>query len=268
MYVLIGVIALQIAIGRGGQADRGGALAQIASSSYGVLVLWVLVAGFAELTLCRPSESAFGAGGQAGHTWRERLASLAKARSTGSSASARSGWSPGPRPEPPPTATASGSPRPRRLWRTAEAGSWCVIGVAVVVVGLMLTKKSCQQDFLERMGFAGASATTRSVVEKLGLVGGIARGVVVAPAGVFLVIAAARFLPSEAEGIDGTLRAFARTPLGPFLLVVVALGLVAFGLFSRCEARWHRLWGLRSSGAGRSAGRRRLGWTGRRHGRR
>jgi hypothetical protein len=79
------------------------------------------------------------------------------------------------------------------------------------------------------------------VVEKLGLVGGIARGVVVALAGVFLIIASMRFSPSKAEGIDGTLRAFAHTPLGPVLLVVVALGLVAFGLFSCCEARWRRV---------------------------
>jgi hypothetical protein len=55
------------------------------------------------------------------------------------------------------------------------------------------------------------------------------------------VIAAVRFSPSEAEGIDGTLRAFAHTPLGPVLLVVMALGLVAFGLFSCCEARWRRV---------------------------
>jgi hypothetical protein len=30
----------------------------------------------------------------------------------------------------------------------------------------------------------------------------------------------------------------ARTPLGPWLLVVVALGLVTFGVYSWCEVKW------------------------------
>ena len=34
------------------------------------------------------------------------------------------------------------------------------------------------------------------------------------------------------------LRALAHTPLGPWLLVVVALGLVTLGVYSWCEARW------------------------------
>ena len=76
---------------------------------------------------------------------------------------------------------------------------------------------------------------------RLGVVGGVARGVVVALAGVFLTSAAVQFSPDKAEGIDGTLRTLAHTPLGPWLLVLVAAGLVAFGLFSWTEARWRRV---------------------------
>ena len=90
------------------------------------------------------------------------------------------------------------------------------------------------------MNLTGTRAGTRSAVVNLGMVGGVARGVVFALAGVFLITAAVRFAPAKAEGIDGTLRAFAHTPLGPVLLILVALGLVAFGLFSWCEARWRR----------------------------
>jgi len=78
------------------------------------------------------------------------------------------------------------------------------------------------------------------MVTKLGIVGGVSRGAVVAVAGCSSFIAAVRFQPAKAEGIDGTLRAFAHTPLGPVLLILIALGLVAFGLFSWCEARWRR----------------------------
>jgi len=57
---------------------------------------------------------------------------------------------------------------------------------------------------------------------------------------VFLVVAAVKAQPGQAKGIDSALRSLAHTPLGPWLLVLVAIGLVMFGLFSCCEARWRR----------------------------
>jgi hypothetical protein len=116
-----------------------------------------------------------------------------------------------------------------------------LLGVVVVAIGVLLAREAWNKEFLKRMNLSGAPIGTRSLVEKLGVFGGAARGTVIALAGVFLIIAAVRFSPSKAEGIDGTLRAFAHTPLGPFLLILVALGLVAFGLFSWCEARWRRV---------------------------
>jgi hypothetical protein len=71
-------------------------------------------------------------------------------------------------------------------------------------------------------------------------VGYSARGVIAVAAGVFLVHAAITYDPKEAKGIDSTLRALADTPLGPWLLVVVALGLVVFAAYCFCEARWRR----------------------------
>jgi hypothetical protein len=64
---------------------------------------------------------------------------------------------------------------------------------------------------------------------------------VFATAGVFLVYAAVTAKPGQAKGVDAALRALARTPFGPWLLVAVAVGLVLFGIFSCCEARWRAL---------------------------
>jgi hypothetical protein len=58
---------------------------------------------------------------------------------------------------------------------------------------------------------------------------------------VFFVYAAVTFDPGKAKGVDGTLRQFARTPAGPWLLVLVALGLIVFGVYSFCEARWRKV---------------------------
>lgn len=53
-----------------------------------------------------------------------------------------------------------------------------------------------------------------------------------------------QYLEGRAEGltatIDATLRSFAHTPLGPWLLLAVAVEFVLFGGYSLCEARWHR----------------------------
>lgn len=48
---------------------------------------------------------------------------------------------------------------------------------------------------------------------------------------------------TKAKGVDGVLRSFAQTPFGPWLLILVALGLIAFGIFSFLEAKWHRTLG-------------------------
>ena len=85
---------------------------------------------------------------------------------------------------------------------------------------------------------AQMSAATRKVVEGLGVAGYVTRGVVFCIAGAFLIDAAVSFDPQDAQGLDGSLRKTAATPLGPWLLVAIALGLVIFGLYSWCEARW------------------------------
>ncbi len=242
IYVLIGIIAVQVALGHGGQADRGGALSQIAGKSYGMLVLWLLIAGFAGLALWRFSEAAFGAVGPDGQDTSERLKSLARGvlysvffvttlqLVLGSSNSA----------------TANGNSQSQEMTARVMAHSGGrllvgLIGAVVLVIGVALAREGWTKEFLKKLDLSGAPAGTRSLVEKLGFFGGVARGAVIALVGVFFIIAAVRFSPSKAEGIDGALRAFAQTPVGPLLLIPVALGLIAFGLFSWCEAFWRRV---------------------------
>jgi len=242
IYVLIGLIALQIALGRGGQADQGGALGQIASRSYGAALLWLLVVGFAGLALWRFSEAAFGAVGPDGSKASERIKSLVRGvvysfllftvlrfvLGSASSSSADSNRQ-------------SENVTARVMEYTGGRVLVGVVGAVVVAVGAVLARESWRREFLKRMNLAGTGAGTHSLVERLGVVGGVARGAVFVLVGVFLVIAAARYEPSRAEGLDGTLRAFAQTPLGPILLILVAVGLVAFGIFSMCEARWRKV---------------------------
>jgi Domain of Unknown Function (DUF1206) len=116
-----------------------------------------------------------------------------------------------------------------------------VIGLAFVGGGLYLAYRSWRKEFRRDLELRQMRVGTRRVVEWLGEFGGIARGIVFLTAGIFLVVAAVDAQPQQAKGVDSSLRALAATPLGPWLLVLVAIGLIMFGLFSCCEAKWIRL---------------------------
>lgn len=242
IYLLIGVLALQIAFGHRRQADRGGAVAQIANQSYGTFVLWLLVVGFAGMALWRLSEAVFGAAGSGGHKAAVRLQSLARAVVYGAFFVSILRFVIGTSSK----ATANGNHQSRAFTARvmSHSGGRLLIGLTglvIIGIGLYFANQGWAEKFRKNMNFAGASATVRSAVVKLGRFGGVARGAVAVLAGVLLLTAAVRFQPARAEGIDGTLRTFAHTPLGPFVLALVAVGLIAFGLFSWCEARWRRI---------------------------
>jgi hypothetical protein len=116
-----------------------------------------------------------------------------------------------------------------------------VAGIAIVIAGLVIIYRAYKLTFLKHMRMSTGSPTTRRVVSRLGQVGGIARGTVFGTVGVFLIIAALDAKPRQAKGIDSALRTLAHTPLGPWLLAIVALGLVTFGAYSCCEARWRNV---------------------------
>jgi TRAP-type C4-dicarboxylate transport system permease small subunit len=122
-------------------------------------------------------------------------------------------------------------------------GRWLVllIGLGVAGAGLAMAVGGVRRTFRKHLRLAQMSSRTRKVVEALGVVGTTARGIVFGVIGVFLVVAAVTFDPAKAQGLDGALRKLATTPLGPWLLVAVALGLVIFGVYSWCEARWRKI---------------------------
>jgi hypothetical protein len=74
-----------------------------------------------------------------------------------------------------------------------------------------------------------------------GRIGLASRAVVFAIFGLFLVIAAKNRDSNEAKGLDGALQTLAAQPEGTLLLGVVAVGLICFGLYSYCCARWVKI---------------------------
>src|SRR5205814_9883 len=124
-----------------------------------------------------------------------------------------------------------------------EAGRWLVLlaGAVVVIVGVVLLVRSFAQKFEKYLDVKHMGAWQRTWLPRLGVVGYAARGVVAALIGAFVIQAAVTFDPQKAVGVDGALKRLAAEPYGPLLLGVVAVGLLAFGLFSFVEARFRKV---------------------------
>ncbi|MFD9060872.1 DUF1206 domain-containing protein [Kitasatospora purpeofusca] len=248
VYVVIGYLALRIATdGRGpDEADREGALRQIAARPGGTLLLWLLVLGFACMTLWRAA-AAISHGRQGGHGGNgggrrkpgKRLLDAGRAVfyasvcwGTAAFASGTGGGSNSDRASKDRTADALALPGGRLLVGAA--------GLALVGVGAGIAVRAALRTFLRRLDTASMGRRTRIAVTAIGFAGNTARGTVFAGVGLFVMTAAVRFDPGRARGVDDTLRSFADTPAGPWLLAVVAVGLLLFGVFSFVSARRRR----------------------------
>jgi hypothetical protein len=241
MYVLIGWLALMIALGHApGSADNRGALQIVGSTAIGSFALWLIAIGFAGLALWRLSEAAFG-GPEAGQDKvGERLLVLFKAALYTFLSYSTFRF-----------AIGSGAPKSSNQQSadlTATLLKYPGGQIAVVIVGLVLIGaggyliwQAWKRAFLKTLQTGQMTRRQRQLATWLGLIGGIARGLVFAGVGVFFIIAGAEHNAGKAKGIDATLRSFAHTPLGPVVLVVIALGLLLFGGYSFVEARWRRV---------------------------
>jgi Domain of Unknown Function (DUF1206) len=121
-----------------------------------------------------------------------------------------------------------------------DYGRWVIglVGLIVVVAGLGMIVAGVRKKFEKQLRMDELTGPTRTVVLGLGIMGTTARGIAFAIAGALVVAAAVTFNAHKSTGLDGALRTLADRPYGPWLLGILALGLVAFGLFGFAEARW------------------------------
>jgi hypothetical protein len=239
VFIIMGWLAVEVALGRGRQqVNQKGALADLADRTDGRVLLLILALGLAAYALWRLSQAIWGSpatGRQAGPRVKALGSGLAYGflcftaieLLTGSS---RSGQ-----------AQQQESTTARLMRHTG--GRWFVaaIGIVVLIVGLAMIVEAVRRRFARELEVERMSAATRRVVLALGAFGSTARGVVIGVAGALVIDAAATADPKKSTGLDGALRTLARDPIGPWLLGLAALGLIAFGLYGIVSARWARI---------------------------
>lgn len=120
------------------------------------------------------------------------------------------------------------------------AGKWIVIAFGLSLLGYALYQvyRALSDKFLNHLSLAGATEGTRKMVRTVGKFGIIARAAVFGMIGMLFINAGRTYDPSKAGGIHKSLVAIAQQPWGTMLYMMVALGLIGFGLFQIATARF------------------------------
>lgn len=242
VYLIIGALALQAALGRGGQTtDSEGALRTILQQPYGWLLLAVVATGLAGYAVWRFVQAAVdpeGIGGDAkriGHRAGYAISGVIHVGLALEAARMAFGFGGG---------GDSGPQDWTALVLAQPFGRWVVaaVGLAIVAFGVSELVRAYRTDLPRQLDLSRLGSTARVWVVRFGRMGMAARGVVFAVVGTFLARAALTYDSSQARGLGGALRTLHEQAYGPWLLGLVAIGLMAFGLFEWVQARYRRIY--------------------------
>jgi hypothetical protein len=240
VHLVVAYLAVRVAFGGGQQADQKGALQQIGSTSIGQALLWVLAVGLFAFGLWQFMMAAVGYSWvpEKGRRIRKKIGSGARGvvvLGLGYTAVRLV------------TGSSSGSGDQKQQEFTARllalpAGPFLVAVAAAAVLGVAIAAgvKGFKKSFRVDLDLDELPAGTRNLVVWLGMAGYVAKGVVFAIIGILLGYAALRSDARQAGGLDKALRTLAAQPFGVALLVIVALGLAAFGVYCFAAARAHK----------------------------
>lgn len=104
-------------------------------------------------------------------------------------------------------------------------------GLAVIGVAVQQFRKAMRSRFARDLSTQGMSPPERTWVFRMARVGLVSRGVVFSIIGAGLIKAALAHDPGESKGVREALSTVAGSPFGTALLVLVAAGLCAYGVY-------------------------------------
>lgn len=241
VHLLIAWLALQLAWGGGsGSADQSGALQTLAEEPFGKPLLWVLGLGLVALALWQAAEITRHVGGLSGSgdTRKDAVVSVVKSVAKvvvyGFLAFSALRFAAG-----------SGSSSSSQQQQTTSGvfglpGGRFLVGIAALVVigvGVYQVVKGAKKNFMKEIDTSSTPRAQVRVVERLGQVGYVAKGIAFVVVGGLLGYAAITFDPSKSTGLDGAMHTILQAPAGQWLLSLVALGIAAFGVFCFFRAR-------------------------------
>ena len=237
VYTLVGILAVQVAWGTGGSIEGSqGVMKTIATQPFGSVLLILTALGLVGYVVWRFVQSlldpdnkgtdAIGLIKRVGYAVSGityALLAFSAVRlvlsGSGSNSNAQQTW------------TARLLSQPFGPWLVA------LVGVIIIGVGLYHFYRAYKASFLKNYN-GEMSAEEKHWARRIGRFGLTARGVTFLIIGGFFIQAARQSDASEAQGLDAALTTLAQQAYGPWLLGVVALGFVAYGIYCFSYARY------------------------------
>lgn len=125
---------------------------------------------------------------------------------------------------------------------TQPFGIWLValVGMVIIATGFYQFYRAYKMKFRSELELSEMNPTERTWTIRAGRIGFAARGVVYSLIGGFIVVSAWQANPEQAAGIGESLQALLQQPFGPWLLGIVAIGLIVYGIYAFLLVRYHR----------------------------
>jgi hypothetical protein len=235
LYVVVALLAFDVARGdRDAEASQTGALESIARQPFGKVALSVVIVGLVAHAAWRLYLAWAGepGGDEDAGSLAKRAANVGRAVvylsfvAVGVRLLTKDGASGG----------GSGGDRTKESTSTVldwPGGPWLVVGAGLIVIGVALwnVRKAVTRSFADDLDLTRIEVARKPAVCRIGTVGYLGRAAAFGLIGWFLVDAGRQHDPSESRGLDDALRELTTAPYGPVLLLLVALGLLAFGAF-------------------------------------
>ncbi|MBD2532093.1 DUF1206 domain-containing protein [Nostoc flagelliforme FACHB-838] len=243
VYFIVGLLATQAAIGSGGQTtNTTGALKAIVVQPFGKLLLSIITLGIIGYVLWRLVQTFFDPEKSKKPINAKRIAqrigyAISALGYTGlalTSVKLIMGSFVGD----------SDSTEDWTIYILAQPlGRWLVAlaGMMVIGVGLSYLYKAYKGKFRYHLKLSQMSLTEENWAVHIGRFGIAARGIVFGIIGIFLMLAAIQSDGTQARGLGGALTALTQHPFGLWLLGIVGLGLIAYGIYSGIEARYRHI---------------------------
>jgi hypothetical protein len=240
LHLAVAWLALQLALGKAtGESDQAGAFRTLAGQPFGRFLLIVVAVGLAAMAVWQLLLGAVGHREQRGMArTAERAASLARAVVYAALA-----WTayrvvvgvPTSSAQQQQTTTAGIMAQPFGRFLVAVAG------LAVLALGVGLFVYGAKRRFEKRLMMYRMNERTRQAARRLGQAGYVAKGVAFGIVGLLLADAALTNNPARSRGLDAALHTLIAQPFGKFLLILIAVGFAAFGIYCFLQARYRKV---------------------------
>ena len=241
IYVTMGLLAFDVALGKGGApVDQQAAINAIGKQPAGMFLLWAVLLGLISYSLWGIIRAVL----DPLHKGNDMKGLVERAGFLFSAASYAILILPTYRTVTGAGQSASGSQQ--QSMSSIMSMSWGpiaigIVGLIVIAAGVYQIIQGINASFDRQFQTYAMNAQEIKLATQLGRFGTATRGVIFALIGGLMCLAAYQTNPNQPVGLDAAMTTLLKQPYGVWLLAIVALGLMAFGIYSMLSAAWFRL---------------------------